>query len=150
MDERRAPRVGSRSGESEELLQRTPRQRAADFGVHLGQRRVKLAAPAFEKAVEHKGVRRNHLLAGMTAFKLDAPEEAVAPLLAAAAGGVLEALRSDRTLDHWRRLGGANAEMSTLEEFARMGGWTPEEPEPEGEFYYSVEEIARQLTEGEE
>jgi len=93
--------------DSEELLKRTPVQRAADFGVNLGARRVKIAAPAFEKAVNYKGVHRNHLLAQMRGFKLDAERGVVAPLLAAAAAGVLEALRADRSLDNFRRLGAA-------------------------------------------
>lgn len=99
-----------RALDSEEPLKRSSVERATECGIQLGKRRVKIARTAYEKATTFKGVQRNHLLAQMRAFKLDTAEQAsVAPLLAAASGAVCDALRLDRELDMWRRLGKSSA-----------------------------------------
>lgn len=54
-------------------------ERAMGVSGYIEQGMVKIAGPAFEKSIDHRGQTRNHLLDQTSAFRIDAKEEASTP-----------------------------------------------------------------------
>ena len=70
---------------------------AASRHLHTGKR-VKITGPAYEKLVTYQGITRNHLLAEVHAYRMDA-ELGSDELLSALVSGVLIALDDSRTVE---------------------------------------------------